>query len=127
MRFLVVEDEAAVAEVLRRSLEHLGNSCLLANDAARADLLLQDHRIDAVTVDLGMPDRSGLDWLEAVAANRPELARRALVITGQPLEPGVVERVGRCGAGVLAKPFTLESLADAVRSQIDWPGGPHAD
>jgi DNA-binding response OmpR family regulator len=118
MRFLVIEDECQVAELIRRMLEGLGNNCIVAGDAEAADRMLDRETIDAVTLDLGMPGRSGLDWLERIAGHRPDLARRTLVITGRMLEADCVERLARCGAGVLAKPFNQAALADAVRTQI---------
>jgi two-component system response regulator QseB len=121
MKFLIVEDESYVAEMLRRALEELGNTCVIAPDADRAHELLADASLDAMTLDLGMPGRAGLSWLEDVATERPDLARRTLVITGRSLEAADVERVTRCGAGVLAKPFTLDGLEQAIRSQIAHP------
>ena len=121
MNILVVEDETAVAEMLRRALEELGNSCLVAPDTEAAEHLLEERSVDAMTLDLRMPGRGGLVWLESMAENRPELARRTLVITGQRLEADAVERLARCGAGIRAKPFTLEGLEEALRTQIDRP------
>ncbi len=121
MNYLVVEDEAYVAEILRRALEELGNTCVLAHDADEASEYLDQQQFDALTVDLGMPGRGGLDWLESVAESRPELAQKTLVITGQLLEAEAVERLAACGAGILAKPFTLDTLEDALRSQVDRP------
>jgi len=119
VNILVVEDEASVAEMIQRALEDLGNSCVIARDADDADRLLASAEVEAVTLDLGMPGRGGLSWLESVARTRPELARKTLVITGMYLEPECVGRLARCGAGILAKPFTLEHLADAVRTQLE--------
>ena len=119
MRILVVEDESMVAEMLSRALEQLGNSCVVASDTRSAEKLLEEHPVDAVTLDLTMPGQDGLDWLEAIAGARPDLAKRTLVITGRPLEAPSVERLARCGAGILAKPFTLDKLEDAVRAQLD--------
>ena len=121
MKILVVEDEPIVAELIKRLLEDLGNSCLIAPDADRADRVLQQDEVDAVTLDLGMPGTGGLQWLERIAAEHPELARRTVVITGMDLEPATVERVTRCGAGVLAKPFSLLDLQEAIRTQVDRP------
>ena len=121
MKILIVEDEGYVAEMLRRALEELGNSCVVVPDADRAHELLGDPSLEAMTLDLGIPGRGGLAWLETVAASRPELARRTLVITGRSLESADVERLARCGAGVLTKPFTLDGLERAVRSQIELP------
>ncbi len=119
MKVLIVEDEREVAHLLRDALESLGGDCLLAEDAAAADRVVGAESLDALTLDLGLPDGEGIDWLERLATEFPDLARKTLVITGRCLEPDSVQRLQRCGAGILAKPFTLANLADAVRAQID--------
>lgn len=121
MRFLVVEDELYVAEMIRAALEDLGNTCEIASTADQADRILAGQQFDAVTLDLGMPGRGGLDWLETIAEEQPDLARRTLVITGMSVDSGSAERLARCGAGMLAKPFSLTHLQDAVRVQIANP------
>ncbi len=127
MHILVVEDEQYVAEMLCKALETLGNSCLWARDARTATAMLAEHPVEAVTLDLSMPGQPGLQWLERMVTTRPDLARSTLVITGSHLDREVVERLARCGAGILAKPFTLECLAEAVRSQIARPSRDYAD
>lgn len=127
MKILVVEDEQVVGEMLCRSLETLGNSCLWARDAETANAMLAEHPVDAVTLDLGMPGQPGLNWLEKIVDTRPDLARSTLVITGSHLDRELVERLARCGAGILAKPFTLDCLAQAVRSQLARPSREYAD
>jgi DNA-binding response OmpR family regulator len=127
MKILVVEDERRVAKMLCRALERLGNDCVCAHDAATATEILREQPVDAVTLDLYMPGQPGLDWLEEVSGTRPGLARKTLVITGGDLDADLVERLARCGAGVLAKPFTLETLGEAVRSQIARPARPIED
>jgi two-component system KDP operon response regulator KdpE len=119
-----VEDEPLVADLIKRLLEDLGNSCLVAPDTDHADRVLEQSAVDAVTLDLGVPGRGGLEWLERVATCRPELARRTLIITGLELEPATVVQVARCGAGLLAKPFSLLDLQEAVRTQLDRPSDP---
>ena len=125
MRILVVEDETYIAELLQEALEDMGNSCIVAADTDDADRLLNEHSIDAVTLDLGIPGRGGLEWLDDVARTRPTLARKTLVITGLALEPDSVSRLARHGAGMLAKPFTLESLYEAIRTQLDHGTAAH--
>ena len=127
MTILVVEDEPPVGEMLCRALQVLGNhTCIWAADAPSATRILHEHPVDAVTLDLAMPGQCGVTWLEEIARTRPELARHTLVITGSHLDATLVERLARCGAGVLAKPFTLAHLAEAVRSQIARPGASRA-
>ncbi|MCP3980121.1 MAG: response regulator [bacterium] len=122
MKILVVEDEPYVAELIQSALEQLGNNCVVAENADDADELLDETAVDAVTLDLGMPGRGGLEWLEDVASDRPDLARKTLVITGMNLEASLIERLAACGAGLLAKPFTVQGLHDAVRTQLEWSG-----
>lgn len=121
MDVLIVEDEREIAELIEESLQPLGLQCRIAGSAADADRELSENRIDAVTLDLGMPGRSGIEWLEAIAARRPGLARRTLVITGIELERKLVERLVHCGAGILAKPFSISGLHEAVRNQLARP------
>jgi two-component system response regulator QseB len=114
MKILVIEDELYVADLICTILEEMGASCLLARNAGEADDLLRRREVDGVTLDLGMPGRGGLDWLESLAQSRPELASRTLVVTGMSLEPPARRRLDRCGAGFLAKPFTVEDLQEAI-------------
>jgi DNA-binding response OmpR family regulator len=119
MKVMIVEEEGYIAELIQQILENMGNSCVLAETAEVADRILKEQAIDAVTLDLGMPGRrSGLDWLETVVQTRPDLAQRTLIVTGQSLGPEKIERLARCGAGILAKPFSMESLREAVRTQL---------
>jgi DNA-binding response OmpR family regulator len=127
MKILIVEDEHRVAELLCRALKALGNDCLCAHDAAAATEILREQPVDAVTLDLWMPGQPGVEWLEEVSGTRPGLARKTLVITGGHLDADLVERLARCGAGVLAKPFTLETLGEAMRSQTARPRKPIPD
>jgi DNA-binding response OmpR family regulator len=114
MKILVIEDELYVADLICTILEEMGATCLLARNAGEADDLLRRRDVDGVTLDLGMPGRGGLDWLEALALRLPELARRTLVVTGMSLESPQRRRLDNCGAGFLAKPFTVEELQDAI-------------
>ena len=121
MKSLVVEDEPHVAELIQTILEDLGNSVVIAADGEAATRVVERSPIDGITLDLGMPGQNGLEWLEGLAVSRPDLAGRTLVITGMHLEADKVKRLARCGAGVLAKPFSIQTLYDAVRSQLDRP------
>ncbi|NIL99918.1 MAG: response regulator [Acidobacteria bacterium] len=121
MEVLIVEDEREIAELIRDSLKPLGMKCRIAPDAGAADRALAERRVEAVTLDLGIPGRPGVEWLEIIAERQPQLARRTLVITGLDLQRELVERLARCGAGILAKPFSVAGLHEAARSQFARP------
>ena len=80
-----------------------------------------------MTLDLCLPGRDGLSILEELAAERPDLARQTLVITGSLVDAETVTRVSACGAGMLAKPFSLEGLHQAMSSQVEGGKLPGTD
>jgi DNA-binding response OmpR family regulator len=115
---LVVEDEPYVAELLQETLEGEGNRCILAADASGADRVLATSAVEAITLDLMIPGRDGLAWLETLAESRPDLARRTLVVTGSALGAAERARVAAVGARILAKPFRIEQLLDRLREVL---------
>ena len=112
---LVVEDEEAVRRITCRVLERLGYQVLSAGNGEEALALVgADHqRLDLLLTDLIMPRMSGRDLATQLVRARPEL--RVLFVSGYTDEAvghlGMLER----GMGFLQKPFSLESLSDAVR------------
>jgi C4-dicarboxylate-specific signal transduction histidine kinase/CheY-like chemotaxis protein len=82
-RVLVVDDEPAIREVQRRLLGRAGLEVLLASSGVEArELLLREH-VDLVISDLRMPgEMDGRALLEWIDRELPELARHALLATG---------------------------------------------
>jgi two-component system NtrC family sensor kinase len=115
---LVVDDEPLVAELIRDLVEADGHNCLVAGDADEADRILAGNRVDGITLDMVMPGRNGLDWLEALAAETPELARRTLFITGSRLGPVERLRLEQCGAVLFTKPFDHQCVIEALRNRL---------
>ena len=118
MTILVVDDEPFLAELVQEILEAKGHRCVLARGAAEADAVLAVEPVDGMVVDLHMPGRNGLEWLEEVALARPDLVQSTLVITGSDLSPETYARTRRCGADLLPKPFRIEDLVDAVSRRL---------
>ena len=114
MTVLVVADGVVVSELVQDALEVAGHACLIANDVSKAEWLLQTAKIDAVALDLDLPGRRPLDWLEEVHLTDPGLGRRSVVLTVHRLESEEVRRIGACGARILQKPCGVEQLRDAI-------------
>ena len=113
-----MEDEPQVADLIEDTLTTAGHECVRARDSNEADRVLSSQPVDGITLDVRMPGRDGLDWLGALFAARPELARRTLVVTGTSLSPEDCSHLARCGASMLAKPFRVEELVETMRKQL---------
>jgi two-component system NtrC family sensor kinase len=116
---LVVDDERSLRLALGRFFQRQGWVVEEAEDGEVALALLAQAPADAfelVISDLRMPRRSGLEVHDWLAAHRPDLFSRLIIITGDLASPQVREFVGRTPRPVIEKPFELSILAEAVRS-----------
>ena len=117
MKILVVDDERAVRESLRRALELEGYEIALADDgqAALEELETGDEP-DAMILDVLMP---GLDGLEVARRVRRGGSRLPILMLTARVE--VHDRVAGLDAGAddyVTKPFALEELLARVRALL---------
>ncbi|CAJ1580213.1 response regulator transcription factor [[Mycobacterium] wendilense] len=116
MRILVVDDDRAVRESLRRSLSFNGYSVSLAEDGVEALNAITEDRPDAVILDVMMPRLDGLEVCRQLRSSGDDLP--ILVLTARD---SVSERVAGLDAGAddyLPKPFALEELLARVRALL---------
>ncbi len=118
MTVLVIDDDPNITEMIRDALESNGYRCLVASSTEQADALLASNEVDGVTLDLRMPGRNGLDWLETLEHVRPGLARRSLLVTGSQLGPDQIRQLRRCGATLVFKPFCIERLLVELAARL---------
>ena len=112
-RVLVVEDDAAVAGVIKRSLSRAGFEVTVAEDGFKAGTLLGTLRPAVMTVDLRMRGVSGLDVVKLVRGS-PRLAGvRVLVVSAMPREQ-LQEALDAGADDILEKPFEPEVLVKKV-------------
>ncbi|MDV3128972.1 response regulator transcription factor [Mycobacterium sp. 21AC1] len=116
MRILVVDDDRAVRESLRRSLSFNGYSVELAQDGVEALDAISNDRPDAVVLDVMMPRLDGLEVCRQLRSTGDDLP--ILVLTARDT---VSERVSGLDAGAddyLPKPFALEELLARLRALL---------
>jgi DNA-binding NtrC family response regulator len=119
---LVVEDEAALRQVLQRALERQGYRVLAAGSAETAYELLGSERAEAVLLDVQLPVMSGLALYLALLHRAPALAGRIAIMTGDAEADSVRVWLERNPCTVLHKPFDLHQILDWVRSVVDASG-----
>ena len=116
VRILVVDDDRAVRESLRRSLSFNGYSVELAQDGLEALDLIAHDRPDALVLDVMMPRLDGLEVCRQLRSTGDDLP--ILVLTARD---SVSERVAGLDAGAddyLPKPFALEELFARMRALL---------
>ncbi|MHA3019593.1 response regulator transcription factor [Mycobacterium sp. BMJ-28] len=116
MRILVVDDDRAVRESLRRSLSFNGYSVELAQDGVEALDRISSDRPDALVLDVMMPRLDGLEVCRHLRSTGDDLP--ILVLTARD---SVSERVAGLDAGAddyLPKPFALEELLARMRALL---------
>ena len=115
-RVLVIDDEAVIRTAFQRLLggDHEVVTC---ENAARALARLDEaERWDVIFCDLMMPERSGMEFYEAVVEKSPHTAERIVFLTGGAFTPrakSFVERVGRTNV-ILEKPFSWDEVRRLV-------------
>jgi two-component system, OmpR family, response regulator MprA len=116
MRILVVDDDRAVRESLRRSLQFNGYTVQLAGDGQQAMEVLAMQRPDAMVLDVMMPRVDGLEVCRRLRGTGDDLP--ILVLTARD---AVSDRVAGLDAGAddyLPKPFALEELLARLRALL---------
>ena len=117
MKILVVDDERAVRESLRRALELEGYEIELAEDGAQAlERLESDPEPDAMVLDVLMPRMDGLEVSRTLRRSGSRLP--ILMLTARTQVEDRVEGLDAGADDYLTKPFALEELLARVRALL---------
>ena len=111
---LIVEDDAAIRRLLRVAAERVDYKVVEAATAREALSMAEIARPDAVLLDLGLPDRDGLELIQLIRAKGP-----ALIIVSARAD--TAEKVAALDLGAddyLTKPFDTEELLARLRSAL---------
>ena len=115
-RVLVVDDEEHTRETIQRLLTGSGYECVTSGDAAGGAELLKRSRFDLAIVDLVMPGKSGIEFLEEIKASHPGMA--VLMLSAFAPTDSIVEAM-RIGADdYMTKPVRLAALRERVQSAL---------
>ena len=115
-RVLVVDDDRAVRDSLRRSLEFNGYDVRLASDGAEALAGIAGINPDAVVMDVMMPRLDGIETTRALRAAGNDVP--ILVLTARDAVGDRVEGLDAGADDYLTKPFALEELLARLRALL---------
>jgi DNA-binding NtrC family response regulator len=117
-RVLTLDDEPAIRAFLKSVLARAKMDCDSFQDGAQALEGLRDTTYDAMLIDHRMAGMSGTEFYEAAVEFRPELARRAVFMSGDVLNPDLRDFATQRGIRLLAKPFDIDAVVRVVREAI---------
>jgi len=114
MHIILVEDDLQLGDAIRQALERLSYAVTWLRDGREALAALRDQTADLVLLDLGLPNKDGIEVL--AEARRSHVNTPVIVMTARD---GLEARVRGLDAGAddyLVKPFHLEELSARIRS-----------
>jgi CheY-like chemotaxis protein len=118
---LLVEDEPAMLRAVKRMLERLGHTVVVASTPGEAIRLAKEHtgEIDLLMTDVIMPEMNGRDLAKNLLSLYPKLKR--LFMSGYTANIIAHHGVLDEGVNFVQKPFSAEELAAKVRAVLDGP------
>lgn len=116
---LVVDDEGSVRSFMRAYLEDAGYAVSEAGDVDSALTALDDTEVDAVVLDVRMPDpmgwgRTGLEVLAFIRLHASFATLPVMILTGHPLDAEEQDLIRRHRANVFLKPDGYRALLDRL-------------
>jgi CheY-like chemotaxis protein len=119
-RILVVDDEAANREWLKRILEPAGFGVILARGGREAIELAKSRKPDLVMLDLMMPEVTGFDVVEALRADEATKSTPIMVLTAKNLTEADIRQLNGHVSTILRRGSTgAADLLGLLRQVVD--------
>jgi two-component system, OmpR family, phosphate regulon response regulator PhoB len=115
---LVVEDEAAIAELLVMNLRHVGHDVMMARDAAQADEKAASKLPDLVILDWMLPGESGVSLLRRWRAGARVRDVPVMMLTGLVEQRDMRMALDAGADDYMHKPFHLSELLARVQALL---------
>jgi DNA-binding response OmpR family regulator len=121
MRVLLIEDDVMIAQGLQTALRQSGFAVDWMRDGKSAAAALQATAFDVALLDLGLPDRDGIDVLREL--RRRGDATPVIILTARD---EIQQRIAGLDAGAddyIVKPFDLDEVTARMRSVLRRAAG----
>ena len=111
---LIVDDEASLRRTLARILQQAGLEVTTAASGQEGLTFLSQQSFDLVYLDIRMPDMNGLEVLEKIHSNFPDLP--VILFTAQPDMNSALEALRHGAIDYLMKPLQPQTLIDRTQA-----------
>jgi DNA-binding NtrC family response regulator len=117
-RILVVDDEPSVTDALQFILGDLGHRVTSAKNVTEARALLKQSSFDLVFTDLRLPDGSGIDLLNDIKNDNPDI--EVIVMTAHGSLDITIEAIKRGAFYYIEKPFTPPQVTALIQRALQF-------
>jgi DNA-binding response OmpR family regulator len=114
MKLLIVEDEARMAELLRKGLTEEGHSAVCAFDGAEGLALAKSYEFDVIILDVMMPKLTGYEMAKRLRSEK--IRTPVLMLTAKDSVPDIVRGLDLGADDYMTKPFSFEVLLARLRA-----------
>jgi two-component system phosphate regulon response regulator PhoB len=115
---LVVEDETALAELIRYNLAAEGFRVTVAGDGEEAEVLIAEDKFDLVVLDWMLPGLSGLELCRRLRRGDTTAAMPVLMLTARGEETDRVRGLATGADDYVVKPFSVPELVARVKALL---------
>jgi DNA-binding response OmpR family regulator len=114
MKLLIVEDEARMAELLRKGLTEEGHTATCASDGVEGLAMAKSYEFDVIILDVMMPKLSGYELVKRLRAEK--VRTPILMLTARDSVPDVVRGLDLGADDYMTKPFSFDELVARLRA-----------
>jgi DNA-binding response OmpR family regulator len=114
MKLLIIEDEARMAELLRKGLTEEGHVATCAHDGAEGLALAKSYEFDVILLDIMLPKLSGYELAKRLRAEK--VRTPILMLTAKDSVPDIVRGLDLGADDYMTKPFSFEELIARLRA-----------
>ena len=115
LKVLIVEDDHQIAALLARTLTRSGYAVIRAHDGRSALSARAIDRPDLILLDLGLPDRDGLELIQPLRGDPPT---RLIVVSARNATEQKVAALDLGADDYVSKPFDSDELLARVRASL---------
>lgn len=120
-RVLLIDDEADIRAIVQAALEELaGWQTLGATSGAEGLQLAQGAAIDAILLDISMPDMDGFEIYDLLRHHPATQAIPVIVLTSKVLARDRARFTALQVAGLITKPFNPLTLPQQIAHLLNW-------
>ncbi len=119
---LLVEDDPKIASFIQKSLRREGFRVEWVSTGTAGDARLLEGGVDALILDLGLPDLDGLELLRRMRDRGSDLP--VVVVTGRTDPKDQTTAVSLGVRAYLTKPFAMTALLRELRAAVEGAGSP---